>query len=164
MEFEKSKSCCFTGHREIASGTENYLFGRIKDGILYLYEHGIKFFLTGGAIGFDTLAAQAVLDYKKRYEDIRLIVVTPCQDQAKKWRREDVEMYEYIKKCADDVICLSEHYYGGCMQKRNRYLVDHSCVCICYLTKEDGGTAYTVKYAKSRGLKTFNLARNAHVR
>ena len=34
------------------------------------------------------------------------------------------------------------------MLKRNRYMVHHSSVCIAYCTKDAGGTAYTVRYAK----------------
>ena len=39
------------------------------------------------------------------------------------------------------------------MHKRNRMLVDMSSICICYLTKDTGGTAYTVKYAEKQKLK-----------
>jgi hypothetical protein len=44
------------------------------------------------------------------------------------------------------------------MQKRNRHLVDNSSVCICYLTKPTGGTAYTVNYARRSGLQVINMA------
>jgi len=43
-------------------------------------------------------------------------------------------------------------------QKRNRYLADHSGVCLCYLTQTTGGTAYTVGYAKQKGLAVVNIA------
>ena len=46
------------------------------------------------------------------------------------------------------------------MFKRNRHLVDNSSVCIYYLTKEDGGTAYTVNCARQKGLKVVNVARS----
>ena len=44
------------------------------------------------------------------------------------------------------------------MQKRNRYLVDHSGTCVCYLTSAKGGTAYTVNYTKQKGLRIIHLA------
>ncbi len=47
---------------------------------------------------------------------------------------------------------------GRCIVKRNRHLVDYSSACICYLNKSTGGTAYTVEYAKKRGLQIINLA------
>lgn len=44
------------------------------------------------------------------------------------------------------------------MLERNRHLVNSSSVCVCYLTKDTGGTAYTVKDAKQKGLQITNLA------
>ena len=44
------------------------------------------------------------------------------------------------------------------MHRRNRYLVDHGCVCVCYLTGDSGGTAYTVRYAEKQGLEIINIA------
>ena len=31
-------------------------------------------------------------------------------------------------------------------------------VCVCYLNRESGGTAYTVRYAGKKGLEIINLA------
>ena len=53
---------------------------------------------------------------------------------------------------------MSEAYTQGCMHRRNRHLVDHSSVCICYLTGSSGGTAYTVNYARKQGLEIINIA------
>lgn len=128
------------------------------DGIKYLYEHGTKIFLAGGALGFDTLAAQAVIKCQKAYSDIQLIIIAPCQDQDIFWTWEDKNTYAEIKKSANEVIYLSEHYYSGCMHDRNRYLVDNSSTCICYKVRQSGGTAFTVGYAKNNGLTVFNLA------
>lgn len=50
------------------------------------------------------------------------------------------------------------------MFKRNRHLVDNSSVCVAYLTANSGGTAYTVNYAESKGLKIINLAEQYYIR
>ena len=159
VSIDKNRTCSFTGHRAIPDGMTDYLFQRIKDGVNYLYFQGVRTFLNGGALGFDALAAEAVIERRKERPDIRLVIVAPCKDQDSKWGIKDKIRYYQIKRAADDVICLSDHYYRGCMHQRNRYLVDHSAACICYLTEDTGGTAYTVKYAQSKGLKIFNLAR-----
>lgn len=156
--FNKDITCCFTGHRTIAPGLDSYLTRRITDGIQYLYALNVKTFLTGGAIGFDTLAAQAVIKFREKYSDVRLFVIAPCHDQDRYWNQQSKDKYHYILKCADEVIYLSEQYHSGCMHLRNRYLVDNSSTCICYRVKHSGGTAYTVEYAKQQGLKVFNLA------
>ena len=55
------------------------------------------------------------------------------------------------------VVWTSEEYTRDCMFKRNRHLVDNSSLCICYLTKDTGGTAYTVRYARSKGKIIVNV-------
>ena len=59
---------------------------------------------------------------------------------------------------SDKVVYTARQYTRGCMFKRNRHLVDNSSVCVCYLTKDSGGTAYTVDYAEKKGLEIINLA------
>ena len=160
MNERNETGCCFTGHRIIPEDIRVSLIDRLKNGVDYLYTHmNIKIFYAGGALGFDTIAAEAVIERRKEHPDIRLVIVSPCKDQDKLWGIKDRTRYYQIKRAADDVIYLSEHYYRGCMHQRNRYLVDHSAACICYLTADTGGTAYTVGYAQSKGLKIFNLAR-----
>jgi uncharacterized phage-like protein YoqJ len=151
-------ACCFTGHRKIPEDAAERLIGRVTAQINELYVGGITTFLAGGAVGFDTLAAQEVIRCRDAGMGIRLTLVIPCRDQASRWKQEDIVIYERVKELADDTVCLSEHYYRGCMQRRNRYLVDNSDICVCYLTKASGGTAYTVKYAESKGKTVLNLA------
>lgn len=121
-------------------------------------ECGYVFFGTGGALGFDTLAAQTVLELKNKYAHIRLILVLPCLTQTKNWREPDIVEYERIKKKADKVVYISQDYTQDCMYRRNRHLIDNSSLCICYLKRQTGGTAYTVRYGKEQGLKIYNLS------
>lgn len=154
----KSKTCCFTGHREIPPEKRTEIIGRLERIITSLYQKGVQYYGAGGALGFDTLAAQTILKLRKKYPDIKLILVLPCLTQTKGWKPEDVEEYERIKVQADKVTYTSQEYTKGCMFKRNRHLVDNSSVCICYLTKNSGGTAYTVSYAKIQGIEVINIA------
>jgi len=155
----REKTCCFTGHRELPAGRERQkLAARLEEAVVEQIEKGVRFFGAGGALGFDTLAAQTVLRLKEKYPDIKLILVLPCLTQTRGWPAGDVEEYERIKAQADKVVYTSQAYTGGCMFKRNRHLVDNSGVCICCLAKNSGGTAYTVDYAERRGLEIINLA------
>lgn len=112
------------------------------------------------ALGFDTMAAQAVLRLKRQYPSICLILVLPCLPQAKHWSEHDQAVYNHIKARADKVVYTAQEYSRGCMHKRNRHLVDNSSICICYLTETTGGTAYTVNYAKMQGLAVINIAQS----
>ena len=148
-------TCCFTGHRIIPSGEKETIRNLLETAIEKVIQDGYRFFGTGGALGFDTLAAQTVLKLKRQYPHIRLILVLPCITQTDGWKQDDIDEYEQIKALADKVVYTSREYHTGCMHKRNRHLVDNSSLCICYLTKLSGGTAYTVRYAESRKIETI---------
>ncbi len=152
-------TACFTGHRKLPPEEIPVIKKRLKNVLIDFIENGYQYFGAGGALGFDTLAAQTVLELKNEYPHIRLILVFPCHNQTGGWRESDIAEYERIKSKADKVVYTAEQYYKGCMHTRNRHLTDHSSLCICYLTGQKGGTAYTVEYAEKRGLKIINIAK-----
>lgn len=154
----KERTACFTGHRKIPFLQKHRIEKRTEQILIKAIKRGYQFFGAGGALGFDTLAAQTVLRLKKTYPQIKLILVLPCVSQTRGWRPEDVEEYERIKAAADKVVYTSQEYTRDCMFKRNRHLVDNSSLCIAYLTERVGGTAYTVDYAHSKGIIVENVA------
>ena len=158
METEKKAiTCCFTGHRQISPEIMTTLATELKSVLLQLIGDGFRFFCAGGALGFDTLAAETVLHLKMQYPKIRLILVLPCYEQTRGWKSEDVRRYEAIRQKADKVIYIAEHYTRGCMHLRNRYLVDYSAVCVAYCMRPTGGSAYTMAYARRQGVPVIRL-------
>lgn len=158
----RTRTCCFTGHRHLPEGKEPEIRARLYEAVEWLIRHGILYFGAGGAMGFDTLASQVVLELREQYPEIKLILVLPCRDQTRGWPAGANAVYEEIKAAADKVVYISDAYRKGCMHERNRHLVDHSGQCICYLTENRGGTAYTVAYAQKKELLVWNLADSAH--
>ena len=154
-----NQTCCFTGHRKIPLDQLESVTQRLRDAVIASIKDGYLYFGAGGALGFDTLAAQTVLDLKKDYPQIKLILVLPCRAQTRGWKQEDIEEYNRIMMAADKVVYTSQDYYNGCMHKRNRHLVDNSSRFICFLTEETGGTFYTVNYASEHGLTIINIAK-----
>lgn len=148
----KNTSCCFTGHRDIPHEKIPAIKERLHDVLSSLIEQGFTDFYNGGAVGFDLLSAEAVLELKKSHPHIRLHLIIPCANQTVKWKKSEIERYECIKEAADEVKILSPFYFNGCMQIRNRYMVDASSVCVAYLERTTGGSADTVKYAKQKGV------------
>lgn len=94
----RNKTVCFTGHRKIPCEQYESIAGRLENELIYLIEQGYLFFGAGGALGFDTLAALTVLHLKERYPQIKLILVLPCKTQTKGWDKEDIAIYEDIKR------------------------------------------------------------------
>ena len=150
--------CCFSGHRLIPKQEYAAVQQRLRETVCRLIEEGVTTFYAGGALGFDTMAALEVLDLKNEHPHIQLILVLPCKDQSSRWNLTDVTVYRSILARADKVMWQTEQYTSGCMQARNRYLVDNTDICVCYLKHSTGGTAYTVNYARKQGRSIYNVA------
>lgn len=153
------KTCCFTGHRDLLENRRDEIAAKLEKVILSLIQSGYLYFGVGGALGFDTVCAQTVLRLRQSYPQIKLILVLPCLSQADRWSPADKAIYQEIMDQANKVVYISQEYTRDCMFKRNRHLVNYSSVCICYLTRGYGGTAYTVDYARKHGLRIINLAK-----
>ena len=156
------QTCCFTGHRHIPPEHLPELTLALEQTLRTLISQGFRQFLAGGALGFDTLAAQTVLRLKREFPQIRLVLVLPCREQDKYWNATQRRMYREIFRRADEAVFLSSYYSSGCMHKRNRYQM--ASFCLCYLTGKQGGTSYTVEFAKRRGLAIFRLVRKKNPR
>ena len=115
------------------------------------------FFDAGGTLGFDMLAEEMVLELKREYPHIRLVLPCPPEQQTLKWRADQRQRYNEIRERADKERVLSSQYTNDCMLARYRHLVDGSAYLVCYLREHRGGTAYTVGYADRQGLQIIQL-------
>ena len=151
------RSCSFTGHRAIEPHHREALSGLIKRAIEYVYQNGCRDFFLGGALGFDTYAAQQVLLFRMSHPDVTLNLVLPCRDQADSWAHSQTEMYEYLLSQADTVEYVAEEYTKGCMRVRNMRLASLCDVMIAYVGHERSGASQTVRMAKELKREVFNL-------
>ena len=158
MENLLSEACCFSGHREIPAAERESLPRLLDEYVENMYRRGICQFICGGAVGFDALAARAVLRAREQCCDIRLTLTIPYRGVEKHRSEADRLEFEDILSQADSVHYIAQAYSRDCMLRRNRYMVDRSRVCICYMTETTGGTVYTVGYALKNGLEIINLA------
>ncbi len=154
---EQFYTAAFTGHREIPDADREAVAQKTFSAVTALYDEGIRTFIVGGALGYDTLAALIILKLKALYPDIRLIVAIPCAEQAARWSKHDQTLYQEILHAADDTVLLAEHYFRGCMQQRNRYMVDHADCLVAYVTHDGGGSAYTRNYAIKKGKRIVDV-------
>ena len=90
MNDKKSVTACFTGHRKIPPIESSVVSENLRKTLVQCIENGYCYFGAGGALGFDTLAAQTVLELKKEYPHIKLILVLPCQNQTRGWKSTDI--------------------------------------------------------------------------
>ena len=163
---ERETTCCFTGHRpdKLPWGEdENHpCCIRLKEELSRLleeaYRQGMRHFISGMARGTDLYFAEGVLALKARYPDITLEAARPCETQSSGWPEKEQRRYlEILDRC--DYETLVQHTYDrGCMQRRNRYMVDRSALVLSvYNGIPKGGTAQTLAYAMRNKIPTMIL-------
>lgn len=154
--WQRHLSTSFTGHRHVID--YNDTIEKVKQAVRYCYNNGVRFFYVGGAVGFDTVAAEAVISLKAELADIVLIIVVPFPGQNKYYNSENNNRYLNILKQVDEVVTISNDFSNIAYLKRNDYMISHSCQLIAYWDEKSlGGTSYTVRKAREKKLAIYNL-------
>ena len=155
----REKTCCFTGHRTIPREHRAEVIKRTADAVRSLVlEKNVRYFGVGGAIGYDTLAAEVLFALREtEFIFIKVILVYPFDGFTSRWNQCQRETYNAMLPKYDKTVCVSTTPSREAYLKRNRHLVDGSKYCISYCTRNYGGTAYTVEYAKRQGLIVRNI-------
>lgn len=146
-------SVCFTGHRVMHEATRLYLNTWLPQQIRSLYARGFRFFYSGGAMGFDLMAAEAVLALRAQLPELRLCMLLPCRNQQKRWTREWRARYNAVLCAADTVefLCESDFVSRETFLRRDNALVERSAVCVAFYNRSRSGTGHTVRYARALG-------------
>ncbi len=134
-----------TGHRTVD-------YPIVRQGINQLtnlaIERGITNFLTGMALGTDTLAA---IIWTERYLTWKAIL--PCSDQSRLWTYKQQFLYRQLLGQATEIKILYPQYEQGVMQGRDNWLVKNSQLCLAVWDgRETGGTYLTVQMARKAKL------------
>lgn len=165
------KRITFSGHRPdklygYDLKDEKYLkLNRLLEELLEekIVNEGYDTFISGGALGFDTVAFLSVKNLKKKYPHIRNILAIPFANQPIKWSEKDIRLYNWMKNEADEIVYVDtlESYnrtsvdigvfHRDKLMIRNEYMVDNADLLIALWNKDNkSGTANCVKYAKKK--------------
>jgi len=154
------KKCCFTGHRKLKITQD--LKDKLNNTLENLINQGVTDFYAGGALGWDMLCEQTVIELRRKYSHIRLHLILPCseEEQTKNWNQSDKKQYDEILEKADNIEYVSGNYFRGCMKERNARLVELSDCCICYynIKKSASGTGQTIRMAQKKGIYIIYLS------
>ncbi len=142
------KNCALTGHRELPPGFDD---NALYDALEQLIKEGYDRFYCGMAEGFDLRALVGLVSLKQKYH-ITVVACIPFDGQEKGFSRENRQIYRSLLPWCDVVSVLFPAYQNGCYLVRDRYMVDRADLLFAYCVKEKGGTAYTVRYAKEKGI------------
>ena len=159
-DIRRENACCFSGHRaEKLPWRYNEdmpecvaLKALIADMLTEAYAAGFRRFYCGMASGSDMYFGEAVALLREMHDDVSLDAVIPFRGQERYWPKEQRERYARLAERCDSVTVLHDAYRPGCMQERNRYMVDRSSLLLAVYDEKPGGTHNTVRYAEKRRL------------
>jgi uncharacterized phage-like protein YoqJ len=158
IHIDKSKTVAFTGHRHINANAIVSLREELTYTIRQQYHNGYTTFIVGGAVGFDLLSAEIVLELQQEFSDIQLFCVVPYAGHHLYFRDEAKQRYIRIANKATSNIILSSRYYDGCFLRRNDYMIEHCSLLIAYYGQiSRSGTGYTVRRAEANNIPIINL-------
>ncbi len=163
----KEQTVCFSGHRpqrlpwqfEEQDSRCVSLKQALEATVINCINAGFLHFVSGGAQGTDTWAAELILSLKHTYESLTLEIAVPFAGQDRGWSPQCQARYREILSQADCVQVLQSHYTQGCMAVRNAFMVQRSAVLIAVSDgKHGGGTHQTIEMAKREGLAIYLLS------
>ena len=158
LKFDRTVSAAFTGHRFYDFSQREFIQERLTSAISEAYDHGIRNFISGFALGIDLMAAQLVQSLKCDLPGISLTAAIPFEGQAERYNIYDKRVYRRLLELADKAIVLSDCYYPRCFLDRDEFMVENASYLIAYYDgREKGGTYYTVKKARARGIPIINV-------
>lgn len=158
LKFDRTVSAAFTGHRSYDFSQRVFIQERLTSAISEAYDHGIRNFISGFALGIDLMAAQLVQSLKCNLPGISLTAAIPFAGQAERYNIYDKRVYGRLLELADKVIVLSDCYYPRCFLDRDEFMVENASYLIAYYDgREKGGTYYTIKKARARGIPIINV-------
>ena len=158
LKFDRTVSAAFTGHRFYDFSQREFIQERLTSAISEAYDHGIMNFISGFALGIDLMAAQLVQSLKCNLPGISLTAAIPFEGQAERYNIYDKRVYDRLLELADKVIVLSDCHYPRCFLDRDEFMVENASYLIAYYDgREKGGTYYTIKKARARGIPIINV-------
>ncbi len=150
--------CCFTGHRpDRMDFGEKEIKPLLKKAIDEAIICGYVTFITGMAMGTDIWAAEIVYDRKKKNRNLHLVCALPYPGFESRRSLSEKMRFNKILKNADIIKQINDHYFHGCYQVRNQWMVDHSNLVIAVFTGMKGGTRNTIDYSKRKGVSINNV-------
>lgn len=83
---------------------------RLNREIDSLISQGVTDFISGGALGFDQIAASLIIAKKEMGHKIRLIFALPCRNHDAFWSAKQKKLFQDLLLEADEVIYVSDVY------------------------------------------------------
>lgn len=143
------KKCFFIGHRDTPETVYPSLLEAVRK---HIAEYGVTQFIVGRYGAFDKLAAKAVIEAKKEYQEVSLSLLLPYHPSER--------VFE-VPDGFDDTIYPEgmervPHRYA--IIRANRYMVDNVDYIIAYAWQPGSNAIRLIEYANRKKRFVMNLA------
>ena len=136
-------ACTFFGHRECFGLDSRMLLQTIES----LIHKGVDTFYVGNQGQFDSAVYSCLKQLRKEHSHIRICVVLAYLPTEK-------NAYDDI---TDTMYPEIEGHPKFAIERRNRWMLNHSDFLLCYINHTWGGAYKYAKLAKRRGKTVINL-------
>lgn len=150
----------FTGHRKIEgkyppSPKWESISQVVREMALsFVAMYDITHFVSGGALGFDQVAAAAVIRLRDQGFPVTLTFALPFPGFEVRWPEKSQAALKSLCRQANKVVFVDNdpRYFPWKMQRRNKYMIDRaqSVIALKYPAVKKGGTLNAVEYAEQK--------------
>ncbi|UCZ51499.1 SLOG family protein [Bacillus shivajii] len=135
-----------------------YLKQAIKKKIQHLKEeYDINWFITSGQPGVELWAAEAAIELKEIYSDIKVGTLAPFFEQEERWQDPLKDLYLKVWENSDykDYITKRKYESPQQLKLKNQFIIDKSdALLVLYDEYTEGSPEYYLTYAKKKGEAT----------
>ncbi|WP_248924711.1 DUF1273 domain-containing protein [Paenibacillus hamazuiensis] len=124
----------------------------LKKRIAALIDDGLEWVIVSGQWGVELWAAEATVELKTEYDNLRLAVITPFLDQEENWSDPKKELYSRITQQADYVKSVTNSKYDGPWQfkERDKFLLRNTDGLLLVYDEEKVGSPKFIKEQAER--------------
>ena len=141
--------CTFFGHRDAPQGIEDTLRKILLD---LIKNKKVSMFYIGNQGNFDFMAKRLLIQLKNKYPHIKIIIVLAYMPKM----TDETNIRECIETIYPDGLEYTPRRYA--IDRRNRWLVEHSDLVITYVTRNFGGAAKFKSLAISKGKRVIEIS------
>ena len=143
---DKSKTCCFFGHREVTHNIRSKLTAIIEK---LITEDGVTEFYVGHQGQFDSMVYSVLKELKEKYTHIRYTVVLAYMPD------EHInEVYGEDTLFPDGMESVPKRF---AINRRNDWMIQQSAFAVCYVYKVTGGAAKFREKAEKKGIRIIDV-------
>lgn len=146
-----TKSCFFIGHRD----TEETIYPKLREAVeRYVLECDVTEFIVGHYGNFDRLAAKAVMEVRKQYPQITLLLLIPYHPAERPMKTPEGYNGTFYPPDQERVPRKLA------IVRANRYMIDHVDYLIAYAWHPGSNAQVLLEYAKKREGKNLIIIHN----